>query len=90
MGACVEPGSLIIVTELMRKGNLETLLRNQVTHLSLLTRLKMMKDTALAMNWYHIISLHIHVSKIKQTKYILGYINQNLRLFTGILNQVIY
>jgi len=51
MGACIEPGSLMIVSELMPKGNLESLLRNQSIQLSLLTRLNMMKDTALAMNW---------------------------------------
>lgn len=53
MGACVEPGSLMIVTELMEKGNLESLLRDTKTPLSLFKRMSMMRDVALAVNWLH-------------------------------------
>jgi hypothetical protein len=51
MGACMEPGSLMIVTELMEKGNLESLLGDQKVTLSLFTRMTMMRDVALAVNW---------------------------------------
>mmetsp|Transcript_16270 Transcript_16270/g.63424 ORF Transcript_16270/g.63424 Transcript_16270/m.63424 type:complete len:579 (+) Transcript_16270:111-1847(+) len=53
MGACTVPGSMMIVTELMPKGDLETLLQDHKIHLSLLTRIRMAKDAALGMTWLH-------------------------------------
>ena len=41
----------MIVTELMEKGNLESLLGDQKVTLSLFTRMTMMRDVALAVNW---------------------------------------
>ena len=55
MGACTVPGSMMIVTELMPKGDLETILQDSSIHLSLLTRMKMAKDGALGMTWYIIL-----------------------------------
>lgn len=54
MGACIVPESMMIVTELMPKGNLETLLQDTKIQLGLLTRMKMIKDAALGMTWYAI------------------------------------
>jgi hypothetical protein len=51
MGACIVPHSMMIVTELMPRGNLETLLQDTKVHLGLLTRMKMIKDAALGMTW---------------------------------------
>mmetsp|Transcript_18128 Transcript_18128/g.51128 ORF Transcript_18128/g.51128 Transcript_18128/m.51128 type:complete len:540 (+) Transcript_18128:203-1822(+) len=53
MGACTELGSLAIVTELMPKGNLETLLHDMNHKLSLRLRLRMAQDCAAGMNWLH-------------------------------------
>ena len=55
MGACFVPNSLMIVTELMPKGNLERLLQDSKISLSLTTRMKMIRDAALAMTWFTII-----------------------------------
>jgi len=46
MGACSEPGNLMIVTERM-DGDLEQLLLNKSIHLSLCKRMQMAKQ------WYH-------------------------------------
>ena len=43
----------MIVTELMEKGNFESLLRDTKTSLSLFKRMCMMRDVALAVNWLH-------------------------------------
>lgn len=51
MGACTIPGSMMIVTELMPKGDLETILQDNSIYLSVLTRMKMAKDAALGMAW---------------------------------------
>ena len=53
MGACFVPGSLMIVTELVPKGNLEDMLQNPNIQLSLSTRMKMSRDAALGMTWLH-------------------------------------
>jgi len=51
MGACTDPGHLAIVTELLPKGSLETLLKNN-TCLPF-QKFAMAKDVALALNWLH-------------------------------------
>lgn len=53
MGACTELGHLMIVTELMPKGSLHDLLANSKIEITLLQKVKMMKDIALGMNWLH-------------------------------------
>ena len=53
MGACTVPGEMAIVMELCDNGNLEQLLHNDKTTLSLYRRLMMAKDTAVGMNWLH-------------------------------------
>jgi serine/threonine protein kinase len=53
MGACTKPRELSIVTELMPKGNLETVLRDEKAVLSLRRRMLYARDTALGMNWLH-------------------------------------
>lgn len=50
MGACTEPGNMMIITELMPHGNLESILQSGVP-LKLYTRLKMAKDAALGITW---------------------------------------
>lgn len=52
MGACTEPGNLMIVTELVNKGSLTSILRSKI-EITLLQKIKMMKDIALGMNWLH-------------------------------------
>eukprot|EP01102_Stenamoeba_stenopodia_P018241 TRINITY_DN6667_c0_g2_i1.p1 TRINITY_DN6667_c0_g2~~TRINITY_DN6667_c0_g2_i1.p1 ORF type:complete len:585 (+),score=105.90 TRINITY_DN6667_c0_g2_i1:226-1980(+) len=52
MGACSEPGNLMIVTEKM-DGDLEQLLNNKNIHLSLCKRMQMAKQCALGINWLH-------------------------------------
>lgn len=53
MGACTELGHLMIVTELMPKGSLHDLLANPKIEITLLQKIRMMKDIALGMNWLH-------------------------------------
>jgi sterile alpha motif and leucine zipper-containing kinase AZK len=53
MGACTTAGSMAIVTELMPKGNLQSVLHDPKMNLSLYRRLKMAKDAALGINWLH-------------------------------------
>jgi len=53
MGACTEEGNMMIVTELLPKGDLQKLLSDQSVTLSLYTRMKMANDAALAMTWLH-------------------------------------
>lgn len=55
MGACTQPGQFRIVTELM-DGDLEHLLQDSKTPLSLYDRMMMAKDAALGMNWLHCVS----------------------------------
>jgi hypothetical protein len=51
MGACTQPGSMCIVTELMPKGDVESMLQDKNSQLTLLQRMKMAKDAALGMAW---------------------------------------
>ncbi len=51
-GACTSPGKCMIVTELLPKGDLESMLRNKNVPLSTITQIKMARDAALGMNWY--------------------------------------
>ncbi len=51
MGACTQPGSMCIVTELMPKGDVETKLQDKNCQLGLLPRMKMARDAALGMAW---------------------------------------
>jgi serine/threonine protein kinase len=53
MGACTEPGNFAIVTELLPGGSLHDLLHNPKVAISLLQKVKMLKDIALGMNWLH-------------------------------------
>lgn len=65
MGACTLPGKCMIVTELLPKGDLETMLRffcktsfmtqnrDKKIPLSNITKLKMARDAAFGMNWLH-------------------------------------
>jgi len=53
MGACTKAGHLAIVTELMPKGSLESLLHDPKNNISLRQRLLMSKQVALGMNWLH-------------------------------------
>lgn len=53
MGACTEPGNFAIVTELLSGGSLHDLLHNPKIPISLLQKVKMLKDIALGMNWLH-------------------------------------
>lgn len=57
MGACTQPGTMAIITELL-KCDLETLLRTKDSppkprDIPLLKRMKMAKDAALGMTWLH-------------------------------------
>ena len=52
MGACTVPGNYMIITELMPRGDLDSLLRNNKIQLSPLMRMKMAKDAALGMTWF--------------------------------------
>jgi len=53
MGACTEPGNLMIITELLPRGDVSTIIHNQHMKLSLLKKLHMAKDVAQGMNWLH-------------------------------------
>ena len=53
MGACFEPGKMMIVSELLPLGDLEGLLYNKELSLSLFTRVRMMVDAARGMTWLH-------------------------------------
>lgn len=54
MGASLEPGNLMIVTELMPNGSIHDLLHSkEPVELSFKTRMKMAKQAALGMNWLH-------------------------------------
>lgn len=44
LGACMTPGKCMIVTELMPKGDLESILRDKRINLSLYERMKMARD----------------------------------------------
>eukprot|EP01124_Arcella_intermedia_P001784 TRINITY_DN10970_c0_g1_i2.p1 TRINITY_DN10970_c0_g1~~TRINITY_DN10970_c0_g1_i2.p1 ORF type:complete len:683 (+),score=184.16 TRINITY_DN10970_c0_g1_i2:834-2882(+) len=52
LGACIEPGKLMIVTELMI-GDVEQLLINPQLSVPLTMKLRMAKDAALGINWLH-------------------------------------
>ena len=58
MGACFEPGKLMIVTELMHT-DMEKLLKSKKS-LPLPLRIKMSKDAALGVNWLHGITKVVH------------------------------
>lgn len=53
MGAVTIPGKLMIVTELVAKGNLETLLHDEKINLPLPLRMRMARDAALGVLWLH-------------------------------------
>jgi len=52
MGACYEAGNMMIITELMPKGDVYSIVHSD-QNVSLLRKLLMAKDTALGMNWLH-------------------------------------
>jgi len=53
MGACMEPGNLLIVTELMPRGSVYDLLHSPEI-LSFKLLMKFAKDAAMGMNWLHL------------------------------------
>jgi len=53
MGACTQPGNLVIVTELMPRGSVYDLLRDRNLKLSLKRKMLFAKDAALGVNWLH-------------------------------------
>jgi len=53
MGACTEPGNLLIVTELMPRGSVYDILRDSKIRLSLKRKMMMARDASLGMNWLH-------------------------------------
>eukprot|EP01087_Luapelamoeba_hula_P020947 TRINITY_DN7230_c0_g1_i2.p1 TRINITY_DN7230_c0_g1~~TRINITY_DN7230_c0_g1_i2.p1 ORF type:complete len:1005 (-),score=128.15 TRINITY_DN7230_c0_g1_i2:404-3418(-) len=53
MGACTQPGNLLIVTELMPRGSVYDLLRDSKVTLSFKRKMLIAKDAALGVNWLH-------------------------------------
>jgi len=53
MGACTVPGHMCIITELMPKGDLESLLHDERVALSGALRMRMARDAAKGMTWLH-------------------------------------
>lgn len=53
MGACFEPGNMMIVTELLPLGDFKGLLYSKDLDLSLFTRVRMMTDAARGLTWLH-------------------------------------
>jgi serine/threonine protein kinase len=53
MGACFEPGNMMIVTELLPLGDFKGLLYSKDLDLSLFTRVRMMCDAARGLTWLH-------------------------------------
>jgi serine/threonine-protein kinase CTR1 len=53
MGACTQPGNLLIVTELMPRGSVYDLLRDRGLKLSLKRKMLFAKDASLGVNWLH-------------------------------------
>lgn len=53
MGACFEKGNMMIVSELVGKGDLEKMLRNHSLEMSLFMRIKMAIQAARGMVWLH-------------------------------------
>lgn len=53
MGACTQPGNLLIVTELMPRGSVYDLLRDSKVSLSFKRKMLIAKDAALGVNWLH-------------------------------------
>jgi serine/threonine protein kinase len=62
---------MALVTELMPKGNLHTLLHDPKCELSLYRRLQMARDTALGMNWLHCSSPQIIHRDLKPSNLLL-------------------
>mmetsp|Transcript_504 Transcript_504/g.764 ORF Transcript_504/g.764 Transcript_504/m.764 type:complete len:553 (-) Transcript_504:189-1847(-) len=53
MGACTEPGNLMIVTELMSRGSAYDILHDKSVQLSFKRRMKIAHQAALGMNYLH-------------------------------------
>jgi serine/threonine protein kinase len=53
MGACTQPGKMVMVSELIKHGSVEQALHAPNADLSLSQRLKILQDTANAINWLH-------------------------------------
>lgn len=53
MGAVTIPGKLMILTEMVPKGNMETLLHDDKINLPLPLRMRMARDAALGVLWLH-------------------------------------
>jgi len=53
MGAVTIPGKLMILTEMVPKGNMETLLHDEKINLPLPLRMRMARDAALGVLWLH-------------------------------------
>ncbi len=57
MGACTQPGKLMLIMELLSNGSVADLLHGKKKrNLSFEQRMKFAKDAALGMNWLH----HMH------------------------------
>jgi serine/threonine protein kinase len=56
MGAVVDPENLMIITELMPKGSVHSLIHDPTRgkDIKFAQRMKMAKDAALGMNWLHL------------------------------------
>ena len=53
LGTCLEEGKCAIVMEYISGGNLEQLLLNQTSSISLFNLMRIGKEVALGMNWLH-------------------------------------
>jgi serine/threonine protein kinase len=53
MGACTQPGRMVMVSELMRHGSVEDVIHAPNGEVSLRQRLNMLQDTARGINWLH-------------------------------------
>jgi serine/threonine protein kinase len=53
MGACFEKGSMMIVSELISRGDLEKMLRDKNLELALFVRMQMAIEAARGMTWLH-------------------------------------
>lgn len=87
LGACTVPGQLMIVTELLPRGDLEDMLKNPNISLSMLTRIRMAKDIAMGMNWLHKSNPQF-VHRDLKTKNLLVDQNNNIKICDFGLSQV--
>jgi len=87
MGACLEPDKMMIVTELVPRGDLADMLADTSIHLSMPTRIKMARGAALGMNWLHL-SEHTFIHRDLKTKNLLVGENNIIKICDFGLSQV--